>query len=125
MGWGLLAVLVSALRRLTQCASPKVSDEDEILPPKLQAALVQILEDRDEVLAQEQQFSQGVRAALGVGGEGGAHTADPAPAHCQRSSRQRVSTLTPFLTDPQSARFCHRSCKVTFVDCSLPIGLSL
>jgi hypothetical protein len=37
-----------------------VSDEDEILPPKLQAALVQILEDRDEVLAQEQQFSQGM-----------------------------------------------------------------
>ncbi|XP_051021533.1 DENN domain-containing protein 2C isoform X1 [Acomys russatus] len=39
----------------------EVSDEDEIMPPKLQAALVQILEDRDEVLAQEQQFSQGVR----------------------------------------------------------------
>ncbi|XP_021014516.1 DENN domain-containing protein 2C [Mus caroli] len=38
----------------------EVSDEDEILPPKLQAALVQILEDRDEVLAQEQQFSQEV-----------------------------------------------------------------
>ncbi|XP_050013526.1 DENN domain-containing protein 2C [Alexandromys fortis] len=38
----------------------EVSDEDEILPPKLQAALVQILEDRDEVLAQEQQFSQDV-----------------------------------------------------------------
>ncbi|CAO2599463.1 DENN domain-containing protein 2C [Lemmus lemmus] len=37
---------VCALRRLTQCASSKVSDEDEILPPKLQAALVQILEDR-------------------------------------------------------------------------------
>ncbi|CAO2599465.1 DENN domain-containing protein 2C [Lemmus lemmus] len=38
----------------------EVSDEDEILPPKLQAALVQILEDRDEVLAQEKQFSQDV-----------------------------------------------------------------
>lgn len=59
-----------------------MSDEDEILPPKLQAALVQILEDRDEVLAQEQQFSQGVRAGLGVGGEGSAHTTDPALAHC-------------------------------------------
>ncbi|XP_052587564.1 DENN domain-containing protein 2C [Peromyscus californicus insignis] len=38
----------------------EVSDEDDILPPKLQAALVQILEDRKEVLAQEQQFSQDV-----------------------------------------------------------------
>ncbi|XP_055484220.1 DENN domain-containing protein 2C isoform X1 [Psammomys obesus] len=38
----------------------EVSDEDEILPPKLQAALVQILEDRNEVLAQEKQFSQDV-----------------------------------------------------------------
>ncbi|CAO2599462.1 DENN domain-containing protein 2C [Lemmus lemmus] len=55
---------VCALRRLTQCASSKVSDEDEILPPKLQAALVQILEDRDEVLAQEKQFSQGVSEAF-------------------------------------------------------------
>lgn len=44
--------------------SLKVSDEDEILPPKLQAALGQILEDRNEVLAQEQQFSQGVRLGL-------------------------------------------------------------
>lgn len=77
MGWGLLAVRVCARPRLTQCASPKVSDEDEILPPKLQAALVQILEDRDEVLAQEQQFSQGVRLGRRVGGEGTAHTADP------------------------------------------------
>ncbi|NP_001178498.1 DENN domain-containing protein 2C isoform X1 [Rattus norvegicus] len=38
----------------------EVSDEDEIMPPKLQAALVQILEERDEVLAQERQFSQDV-----------------------------------------------------------------
>ncbi|XP_031230882.1 DENN domain-containing protein 2C [Mastomys coucha] len=38
----------------------EVSDEDEIMPPKLQAALVQILEDRDEVLAQERLFSQEV-----------------------------------------------------------------
>lgn len=38
-----------------------MSDEDEIMPPKLQAALVQILEERDEVLAQERQFSQGAR----------------------------------------------------------------
>ncbi|XP_069335045.1 DENN domain-containing protein 2C [Eulemur rufifrons] len=38
----------------------EVSDEDEILPPKLQAALVQILEERNEILAQEQNFSQDV-----------------------------------------------------------------
>ncbi|KAK2500750.1 hypothetical protein MC885_014449 [Smutsia gigantea] len=36
----------------------EVSDEDEILPPKLQAALMQILEERNEILAQEQNFSQ-------------------------------------------------------------------
>ncbi|XP_077698895.1 DENN domain-containing protein 2C isoform X3 [Canis aureus] len=36
----------------------EVSDEDEILPPKLQAALLQILEERNEILAQEQNFSQ-------------------------------------------------------------------
>ncbi|OWK05547.1 hypothetical protein Celaphus_00002153, partial [Cervus elaphus hippelaphus] len=36
----------------------EVSDEDEILPPKLQAALIQILEERNEILAQEQSFSQ-------------------------------------------------------------------
>lgn len=112
MGWGLLAVHVCARRRLTQCASPKVSDEDEILPPKLQAALVQILEDRDEVLAQEQQFSQGVRLGLRVGGEG---TADPALA--RRRARgalagmpeKRVSRLSrPSLLIP-SARFRHRT----------------
>ncbi|ELK30828.1 DENN domain-containing protein 2C [Myotis davidii] len=38
----------------------EVSDEDEILPPKLQAALTQILEERNEILAQEQNFSQDV-----------------------------------------------------------------
>ncbi|XP_045442804.1 DENN domain-containing protein 2C isoform X4 [Pipistrellus kuhlii] len=38
----------------------EVSDEDEILPPKLQAALTQILEERNEILAQEQNFSQEV-----------------------------------------------------------------
>ncbi|KAM8932276.1 DENN domain-containing protein 2C isoform 2-T2 [Lycaon pictus] len=38
----------------------EVSDEDEILPPKLQAALLQILEERNEILAQEQNFSQDV-----------------------------------------------------------------
>uniref|UniRef100_A0A4X1SZY5 UDENN domain-containing protein n=1 Tax=Sus scrofa TaxID=9823 RepID=A0A4X1SZY5_PIG len=38
----------------------EVSDEDEILPPKLQAALMQILEERNEILAQEQNFSQDV-----------------------------------------------------------------
>uniref|UniRef100_A0A8C6ZSG2 DENN domain containing 2C n=1 Tax=Nothoprocta perdicaria TaxID=30464 RepID=A0A8C6ZSG2_NOTPE len=32
----------------------EVSDEDEILPHKLQAALVQILEERNEILSQEQ-----------------------------------------------------------------------
>lgn len=44
--------------------SLKVSDEDEILPPKLQAALMQILEERDEILAQEQNFSQGRRRMI-------------------------------------------------------------
>uniref|UniRef100_A0A5F5PIQ8 DENN domain containing 2C n=1 Tax=Equus caballus TaxID=9796 RepID=A0A5F5PIQ8_HORSE len=38
----------------------EVSDEDEILPPKLQAALMQILEERNEILAQEQNYSQDV-----------------------------------------------------------------
>ncbi|XP_058158991.1 DENN domain-containing protein 2C isoform X2 [Dasypus novemcinctus] len=38
----------------------EVTDEDEILPPKLQAALIQILEERNEILAQEQNFSQDV-----------------------------------------------------------------
>uniref|UniRef100_A0A8C5K7S3 DENN domain containing 2C n=1 Tax=Jaculus jaculus TaxID=51337 RepID=A0A8C5K7S3_JACJA len=33
---------------------------DEILPPKLQAALLQILEERNEILAQERNFSQDV-----------------------------------------------------------------
>uniref|UniRef100_A0A2K5I843 UDENN domain-containing protein n=1 Tax=Colobus angolensis palliatus TaxID=336983 RepID=A0A2K5I843_COLAP len=37
----------------------EVSDEDEILPPKLQAALMQILEERNEILTQERNFSQG------------------------------------------------------------------
>uniref|UniRef100_A0A5F9CHR0 DENN domain containing 2C n=1 Tax=Oryctolagus cuniculus TaxID=9986 RepID=A0A5F9CHR0_RABIT len=38
----------------------EVSDEDEILPSKLQAALMQILEERNEILAQERNFSQDV-----------------------------------------------------------------
>ncbi|KAM6167733.1 DENN domain-containing protein 2C isoform 2-T2 [Erethizon dorsatum] len=38
----------------------EVSDENEILPPKLQAALIQILEERNEILSQEQNFSQDV-----------------------------------------------------------------
>uniref|UniRef100_G3SRV4 DENN domain containing 2C n=1 Tax=Loxodonta africana TaxID=9785 RepID=G3SRV4_LOXAF len=38
----------------------EVSDEDEILPPKLQAALMQILEERNEILSQEQNFSRDV-----------------------------------------------------------------
>uniref|UniRef100_A0A8C9QKX7 DENN domain containing 2C n=1 Tax=Spermophilus dauricus TaxID=99837 RepID=A0A8C9QKX7_SPEDA len=38
----------------------EVSDENEILPSKLQAALMQILEDRNEILAQEKNFSQDV-----------------------------------------------------------------
>ncbi|KAM6217944.1 DENN domain-containing protein 2C isoform 2-T2 [Rhynchocyon petersi] len=38
----------------------EVSDEDEILPPKLQAALMQILEERNEILTEEQNFSQEV-----------------------------------------------------------------
>ncbi|KAM6114610.1 DENN domain-containing protein 2C isoform 3-T3 [Phoenicopterus ruber ruber] len=37
----------------------EVSDEDEILPHKLQAALVQILEERGEILAHEQSDTQG------------------------------------------------------------------
>ncbi|KAL8179183.1 UNVERIFIED_CONTAM: DENN domain-containing protein 2C [Gekko kuhli] len=37
----------------------KVSDENEILPHKLQAALVQVLEERNEILSQERNYSQG------------------------------------------------------------------
>ncbi|NWW76180.1 DEN2C protein, partial [Climacteris rufus] len=37
----------------------EVSDEDEILPHKLQAALVQILEERSEILSQGQSDTQG------------------------------------------------------------------
>ncbi|KFU84432.1 DENN domain-containing protein 2C, partial [Chaetura pelagica] len=37
----------------------EVSDEDEILPHKLQAALVQILEERSEILSHEQSGTQG------------------------------------------------------------------
>ncbi|XP_074833453.1 DENN domain-containing protein 2C isoform X2 [Carettochelys insculpta] len=37
----------------------QVSDEDEILPHKLQAALIQILEERNEILSQEQIYTQG------------------------------------------------------------------
>ncbi|NXD02784.1 DEN2C protein, partial [Certhia familiaris] len=37
----------------------EVSDEDEILPHKLQAALVQILEERKEILSHEQSDTQG------------------------------------------------------------------
>ncbi|NXU50315.1 DEN2C protein, partial [Turnix velox] len=36
-----------------------VSDEDEILPHKLQAALVQVLEERSEILSHEQNDAQG------------------------------------------------------------------
>ncbi|XP_062999812.1 DENN domain-containing protein 2C isoform X2 [Elgaria multicarinata webbii] len=36
-----------------------VSDEDEILPHKLQAALAQILEERKEILSQERSYTQG------------------------------------------------------------------
>ncbi|XP_021121641.1 DENN domain-containing protein 2C [Heterocephalus glaber] len=38
----------------------EVSDENEILPPKLQAALIQILEERNEILSQEKILSQDV-----------------------------------------------------------------
>ncbi|KFQ19144.1 DENN domain-containing protein 2C, partial [Merops nubicus] len=38
----------------------EVSDEDEILPRKLQASLVQILEERSEILSHEQSDTQGV-----------------------------------------------------------------
>ncbi|NXO54303.1 DEN2C protein, partial [Aramus guarauna] len=37
----------------------EISDEDEILPHKLQAALVQILEERSEILSHEQSDAQG------------------------------------------------------------------
>ncbi|XP_033008909.1 DENN domain-containing protein 2C [Lacerta agilis] len=37
----------------------QVSDEDEILPHKLQAALVQILEERNEILSRERNYTQG------------------------------------------------------------------
>ncbi|XP_054251851.1 DENN domain-containing protein 2C [Indicator indicator] len=37
----------------------EVSDEDEILPHKLQAALTQVLEERSEILAREQSDAQG------------------------------------------------------------------
>ncbi|XP_063033856.1 DENN domain-containing protein 2C isoform X1 [Melospiza melodia melodia] len=37
----------------------EVSDEDEILPHKLQAALIQILEERSEILSHEQNDTQG------------------------------------------------------------------
>ncbi|NXX96519.1 DEN2C protein, partial [Centropus bengalensis] len=37
----------------------EVSDEDEILPHKLQAALIQILEERSEILSHEQNGTQG------------------------------------------------------------------
>ncbi|NXX42100.1 DEN2C protein, partial [Tricholaema leucomelas] len=37
----------------------EVSDEDEILPHKLQAALVQVLEERSEILARERSDAQG------------------------------------------------------------------
>ncbi|XP_042689636.1 DENN domain-containing protein 2C isoform X4 [Centrocercus urophasianus] len=37
----------------------EVSDEEEILPRKLQAALVQILEERNEILSHEQNCTQG------------------------------------------------------------------
>ncbi|NWH65015.1 DEN2C protein, partial [Geococcyx californianus] len=37
----------------------EVSDEDEILPHKLQAALVQVLEERSEILSHEQSDTQG------------------------------------------------------------------
>ncbi|XP_062450836.1 DENN domain-containing protein 2C isoform X2 [Rhea pennata] len=37
----------------------EISDEDEILPHKLQAALVQILEERSEILSQDRSSTQG------------------------------------------------------------------
>ncbi|KAJ7331803.1 hypothetical protein JRQ81_013983 [Phrynocephalus forsythii] len=37
----------------------QVSDEDEILPHKLQAAVIQILEERNEILSQERSYTQG------------------------------------------------------------------
>ncbi|NXB89170.1 DEN2C protein, partial [Vidua chalybeata] len=41
------------------CEAQTLSDEDEILPHKLQAALVQILEERSEILSHEQSDTQG------------------------------------------------------------------
>ncbi|EPY74499.1 DENN domain-containing protein 2C isoform 1 [Camelus ferus] len=54
----LIGILSCSLPQLWDLPIEEVSDEDEILPPKLQAALTQILEERDEILAQEQNCSQ-------------------------------------------------------------------
>lgn len=58
-----LRLSLSKLMKIS-ISSLKVSDEDEILPPKLQAALIQILEERNEILAQEQNFLQGMRQVV-------------------------------------------------------------
>ena len=58
-----LRLSLSQLMKIS-ISSLEVSDEDEILPPKLQAALMQILEERNEILAQEQNFSQGIRQVV-------------------------------------------------------------
>uniref|UniRef100_A0A2K6GJ92 DENN domain containing 2C n=1 Tax=Propithecus coquereli TaxID=379532 RepID=A0A2K6GJ92_PROCO len=56
----LIGILSCSLPQLQDLPIEEVSDEDEILPPKLQAALVQILEERNEILDQEKNFSQDV-----------------------------------------------------------------
>uniref|UniRef100_A0A8C2V827 DENN domain containing 2C n=1 Tax=Chinchilla lanigera TaxID=34839 RepID=A0A8C2V827_CHILA len=56
----LIGILSCSLPHLRDLPIEEVSDENEILPPKLQAALMQILEERNEILSQEQNFSQDV-----------------------------------------------------------------
>ncbi|KAL7985395.1 hypothetical protein Chor_003965 [Crotalus horridus] len=55
----LIGILSCSLTHLQDLPIEEVSDEDEILPQKLQAALVQILEERNEILFQERCYTQG------------------------------------------------------------------
>ena len=71
-------------------SSLKVSDEDEILPPKLQAALIQILEERNEILAQEQKFLQGMRQVVWGFKVKAVNTKCPAPCQSICNSSMRL-----------------------------------
>lgn len=87
-------------------SSLKVADEDEILPPKLQAALMQILEERNEILAQEQKFSPGMRQVT-VDSRSRQWMLSDCPAPCSRIRKSHVEVLVTrkliisFLADPQ------------------------